>query len=368
MSRQPILCIAGGGTGGHVMPAIALADAARERWPGLTVQFIGAERGLEARLLPERGEEVLLLSMHGIKGAGLLQRLRVACWELPQAIRRIRTSWQGRRPDLVVGVGGYASASGVLAALVSRIPVVLYEQNAMPGLVNRLLARFCKKIMLGFAAAKEHLHRAPCVVTGNMVRAAIAAVRWQPHIPSRLLVMGGSQGARFLNDTVPDACVQLAAQGYSFTVTHLAGNDAATCQQVAERYAQAGIEATVLPFCDDMPAFFSSGDLLIARSGAMTVAEAASCGMPSLFVPLPIAADDHQRFNAEALASVGGAEVLNQRDTSAGTLAATLTRLLFSPDRLAEMSSASLTAAPLEARRKQLEVLTEFLAVEGAKQ
>jgi len=364
MSRKPILCIAGGGTGGHVMPAIALADAARERWPDLMVRFIGAERGLEAKLLPERGEQVLLLSMHGIKGAGLLQRLRVACWELPKAVARIRASWQNERPDLVVGVGGYASASGVLAALLSRIPVVLYEQNAMPGLVNRLLARFCRRIMLGFAAAKDHLHRAPAVVTGNMVRAAIAAVRWQPHQPPRLLVMGGSQGARFLNQTVPAACALLATGGKPFSVTHLAGNDPVVCDEVASAYRQAGIDAEVLPFCSDMPAYFTSGDLLIARAGAMTVAEAASCGMPSMFVPLPIAADDHQRFNAETLATTGAAEIISQRTTSAEQLAEKL-QLLFHPDALAAMSRAALAEAPTQARDRQLEVLAEFLLSGG---
>lgn len=365
MSRQAILCIAGGGTGGHVMPAIALADAARERWPELHVRFIGAERGLEASLLPERGEQVMLLPVHAIKGAGMLQRMRVSLWELPKAVSRIRRHWQDERPDLVVGVGGYASASGVLAALMSRIPVVLYEQNAMPGLVNRLLARFCEKIMLGFAEARRHLDRAPAVVTGNMVRAAIAAVRWQPHTPSRLLVMGGSQGARFLNETVPAACVKLAAEGLHFSVTHLAGRDEAVCQQVAATYGNACIDATVLPFCDDMPAFFASGDLLIARSGAMTVSEAASCGMPSLFVPLPIAADDHQRRNAEAIASVGGAEVLDQTASDAQTLAQAIRPLLFDRARLQAMSRAALSAAPHDARQKQLEVLAEFLSGVG---
>ena len=142
MNRPQMLCIAGGGTGGHVMPALALADAARSKWPDLKVQFIGAERGLEARLLPERGESVLLLAMHGIKGAGLLQKIRVLGLELPKAVLSIRRSWKGARPDLLVGVGGYASVSGVLAALTASVPVVLYEQNAMPGLVNRRLARF----------------------------------------------------------------------------------------------------------------------------------------------------------------------------------------------------------------------------------
>ncbi|MDQ6971817.1 MAG: glycosyltransferase, partial [Mariprofundaceae bacterium] len=149
--RQQRLCIAGGGTGGHVFPALALADAARGRWSGLHVSFIGAERGLEARLLPERGEDVLLLTMHSVQGAGMAQKVRVLFWELPRAVLSIWAHWRSARPHLVVGVGGYASVAGVLAAVLRRIPVVLYEQNAIPGMVNRRLAPFCRSILVGFS-------------------------------------------------------------------------------------------------------------------------------------------------------------------------------------------------------------------------
>jgi len=361
LSRTAFLCIAGGGTGGHVMPALALADAARERWPELHISFIGAERGLEARLLPERGESVMLLDMHGVKGAGLLQRLRVLCWELPKAVVAIRRQWKGQRPDLLVGVGGYASISGVAAALISRIPVVLYEQNAMPGLVNRTLARFCRSIMLGFSEATAHLSGGTRMsATGNIVREVVAETRWVPHQPPRLLVLGGSQGARVLNQTVPLACEALAYAGREFVVTHIAGNDeAATAAR--EIYLRAGIQAEILSFCDDMPAFYASGSLMVARSGAMTVSEAAICGMPSLFVPLPHAADDHQRFNAESLASAGGAVVLDQASVTAASLAEAVEAHLFDESRLGEMSRAAQSWAPFDAKEKQLNVLAEFL-------
>ncbi len=362
MNRDPVLCIAGGGTGGHVMPALALADAARARWPQLKVSFIGAERGLEARLLPERGENVQLLPMHGVMGAGLIQRLRVVLWELPQAVLAIRRSWRAERPDLLVGVGGYASISGVTAALVSRIPVVLYEQNAMPGLVNRTLARFCRCIMLGFAAASAHLaRRVRSVVTGNIVRDSIARVRWQAHRPARLLVLGGSQGALALNRTVPEACIMLRREGCEFVVTHIAGSDESALQQVRESYARAGIDADVLPFCEDMAGFYGSGDLMVARAGAMTVSEAACCGLPTLFVPFPHAADDHQRHNAEALARLGAAVVLEQQALSAEALAQQIEAHLFNSDKLARMSRAALAASPCRARDQQLNVLAEYL-------
>lgn len=362
MSRTPILCIAGGGTGGHVMPALALADAARAQWPELSVNFIGAERGLEARLLPERGENVQLLAMHGVKGAGLLQRLRVLLWELPKAVITIRRSWKTERPDLLVGVGGYASISGVAAALISRIPVVLYEQNAMPGLVNRTLARFCRRIMLGFSAASDHLNqRVDSVVTGNIVREQVAATRWHNHSLPRLLVLGGSQGALVLNQTVPQACHLLMREGREFAVSHIVGGNQETLQSVREMYEQANISAEVLSFCDDMASFYSSGDLMVARAGAMTVSEAACCALPTLFVPLPHAADDHQRHNANALANTGAAVVLDQKSLSTESLAQHIDTHLFNASTLNRMSQAAQAEAPYQARDKQLKVIAEYL-------
>jgi len=364
LSSIPVLCIAGGGTGGHVMPALALADAAREQWPELKVEFIGAERGFEARLLPERGESVLLLTMHGVKGVDIWQKLHVLLWELPQAVQTIRRSWRNQRPDLLVGVGGYASVSGVVAALISRIPVVLYEQNAMPGLVNRQLARLCRSIMLGFEAAKKHFgSHVHAVVTGNIVRQSINEIRWQAHKPPCLLVLGGSQGARFLNQTVPEACTLLAEKGRVFSIRHIGGSDEVALEQVRNCYKKACLESDVMSFCDDMAAFYASGDLMIARAGAMTVSEAAICGMPSIFVPLPHAADDHQRYNAESMGLADAACVLDQKHMTAETFAAEIERYLFDPERLQHMSRAALAIAPCDARQRQLDVLSNYLPV-----
>jgi UDP-N-acetylglucosamine--N-acetylmuramyl-(pentapeptide) pyrophosphoryl-undecaprenol N-acetylglucosamine transferase len=355
------LCIAGGGTGGHVMPALALADAARDRWPELKVSFIGAERGLEARLLPERGEEALLLTMHSVQGAGIGQKLRVLLWELPKAVFRVRGYWKENRPHLVVGVGGYASVTGVLAAITSRIPVILYEQNAVPGLVNRKLARFSKAVMLGFTEAARWLPQGKSVVTGNIIREEITSVTWQSHTPPRLLVLGGSQGAAFLNESVPAACAQLQAKGRDFRVTHVAGNNEATIAQVTATYKQFNIDAEVLGFCDDMPAFYKRGDLLIARSGAMTVGEAAACAMPAIFVPLPHAADHHQFYNAKASADRGGATIIEQDRCTVPELADQLEGLLFDDARLSEMSRAVAATAATDARDKQLAALQTYL-------
>jgi len=363
MNAAPMLCIAGGGTGGHVMPALALADAARRRWSALQVQFIGAERGLEATMLPARGEDVLLLPIHSVQGAGLAQRLRVLLWELPAAVRQVRRHWRQGRPSLVVGVGGYASVTGVVAALISRIPVVLYEQNAVPGLVNRTLARLSQKIMLGFADAVPRLPAGKAVVTGNIVAATLQGVCWQAHTPPRLLVMGGSQGAEWFNRLVPEACGLLAARGLAFRVSHAAGKAPGRVDEVRQRYAEAGVDAEVLGFCEDMPAFYASGDLMIARAGAMSVSEAAMVGMPTVFVPLPHAADNHQWFNARALADHGAALIANQAAATAQGLAEMLTPMLTDTGRLREMSRCAREQAPTEAEDRQLGVLAPFLGV-----
>jgi len=363
MNNQNIryLCIAGGGTGGHVMPALALADAVREKWAHVEVRFIGAERGLEAKLLPERGEDVLLLSMHAIQGMGFLHKMRVLCWEMPKAVLKIRQSWKKKRPDVLVGVGGYASATGVVAALLSSIPVVLYEQNAVPGLVNRTLARFCKKVMLGFTQAEIHLPHAHCVYTGNIVRESIAQVQWQAHQPPCLLVMGGSQGALFLNEQVPQACAKLKQEGFDFKVLHVCGNYQSPRANVLAIYQKAGIAAEVLNFCNDMPSFYAQGDVMLARAGAMSVSEAALVGMPCLFVPLPHAADQHQLHNARSLSEQGAAHCVVQHETSMDALTLLLKQTLCEPELLRKMNQKMRILAKRDAKSSQLDVLSAWL-------
>jgi len=356
------LCIAGGGTGGHVFPALALADAVRRRWPDTQVSFVGAQRGLEAKLLPERGEKVLLLTMHSVQGAGLAQKLRVLFWELPRAVLSIWRQWRPARPHLVVGVGGYASVAGVLAAFLRRIPVVLYEQNAVPGMVNRKLARFCRAVMLGFSDAAERLPKDKCEYTGNLVSTAIRHTKRQAQKRPHLIALGGSQGAQALNETLPDACRLLREAGHDFRVTHVAGS-AERVPALVDAYAAAGVEASVLDFCSDMPALYAGADLMLARSGAMSVCEAAAVGLPSIFVPLPHAADNHQFFNATSLVAAGGAELIEQHSLSAGRLAGVIGELLFDAVRLKKMSDAAGRAQPADSEDRMLTVLGRWLEV-----
>ncbi|MDQ7011063.1 MAG: glycosyltransferase, partial [Mariprofundaceae bacterium] len=188
-------------------------------------------------------------------------------------------------------------------------------------------------------------------------------VNWQSHQPPRLLVLGGSQGARFLNDTVPKACALLAGKGLMFVVSHVAGPDADGIQAVKKAYAEADIDAEVIGFCDNMPDFYASGDLLVARAGAMTVSETAMCGMPCIFIPLPHAADQHQLHNARSMAEAGGARVVEQHDASPDQLATLLKTLLFDHEILAAMSRHAHNVAPLDAREKQLAVLGKVLGL-----
>ncbi len=367
MSARGMLAIAGGGTGGHVMPALALAEGARKRWPGLHVQFIGAERGLEASLLPARGEkDVLLLGMHGVKGAGWRQQLRVLLWELPRAVRSILRHWRKKRPDVVVGVGGYASASGVMAGLIARVPVVLYEQNAVPGLVNRVLARVADRIMLGLPGGERFFDARKCLLTGNVVRSSLHGLRYRPHDVPCLLIMGGSQGARFLNERMPQACVQLRGMGIVFTVLHLAGRDEQEAARVREAYRKAGLQAKVLGFCDDMRSAYEHADVVVARSGAMSVSELALCGLPALFVPFPAATHDHQYHNACVMADAGAALVCRQEQADIERLADMLAPLLREPERRKAMSEAALAVAVPDAIDRQLAVLGPYLTTEAA--
>ena len=360
-----LVCIAGGGTGGHVMPALALAELLRTRRSDVEVKFIGAERGLEARLLPAQGEDVLLLKMHAIQGAGFAQRVRVLGWELPKAVLQILKSWRGKKPAVLVGVGGYASVAGVVAALLARVPVVLYEQNAIPGMVNRTLYRFCKAMMLGFSDAEEYLDNTDkAVVTGNIIRNSIKAVNYQMTEIPNLLIVGGSQGAMFLNETVPMACKQLKKQGMNFTVTHLVGAGKDRAESVRKLYEHARIDAEVMEYCDDMPSLYGKASLMISRSGAMTVCEAAAVGLPALFVPLPSAADDHQYYNAEALEKVGAAQIINQKTCVVSQLTLKLKKLLSNKTRLETMHQKSKSAFIADVSDRQFEVIRPFLGGE----
>ncbi|MDX8377901.1 MAG: undecaprenyldiphospho-muramoylpentapeptide beta-N-acetylglucosaminyltransferase [Mariprofundales bacterium] len=354
------LCIAGGGTGGHVMPALAWADMARQHFV-IDVLFIGAERGLEATLLPQRGETPLLLRMHAIQGASRWQQLRVLAWELPRAILKILWSWRKNKPRLVIGVGGYASAAAVFAAVLARVPVILHEQNAIPGMVTRKLAPFCNILLLGFKQSQEYLpNKVKTLVTGNPVRKDVQSVSWQQHSPPCLLIMGGSQGARVFNQLAPQACGLLYAKGMRFNVLHLSGrgND----ELVRDIYLKLGVSAEVLPFCPNIADYYAKADILLSRAGAMSVCEIAKVGIPSVFVPYPYAADAHQHHNAKAMQDASAAILLEEQALDAEKLAETLELLLLDSEKLAQMHDQAKRVFPDDCEKIVLPLLASYLS------
>lgn len=307
--------IAGGGTGGHLFPGIALAREL-ERRTAARVRFLGSSHGIERHAVPRAGYPVELLEIRGLRREGVGGLLRLAV-QVPKALLAALRSLRRDRPDLTVGVGGYAAMPGLAASVLLRVPIVLLEQNATPGLTTRLFAPFARRICVSFAETCARVGRR-AVLTGNPVRLPVrsAAPAATATGPLELLVFGGSAGAHRLNVVVPDA---VAAAGVPIAVVHQTG--AADRAAVEARYAELGIPAVVHAFIDDMAAAYERADLVVCRAGATTVAELTALGRASLLVPFPFAAGDHQRHNAEALVREGAAWMVLDRELSPAGLA-----------------------------------------------
>ncbi len=323
----PAVVLAGGGTGGHVVPALALADAFAAA--GSPVHFIGTEHGYEARMVPKRGYRIELVPGSRLVGGGLGAKLR-GLWNLAKGVMAARRILAQLRPRLVVGVGGYASGAALLAARSMGIACAIHESNAVPGMTNRVLGKLVQRAYLGFAAAGSAFSPAKTLVSGNPVRAEIAAVgptrQWRGSRPVHLLVVGGSQGSEFLNVHVPELALALAKTGLALEVRHQVGKLAAL--PVEQAYQQAGIVAQVEGFIDDMAAAYAWADLAVTRSGSGTVAELAAAALPALLVPFPFAAGDHQAANAAAFCAQGGGRWVRQGAWSLTELTAWAATLL----------------------------------------
>ncbi len=319
--------ICGGGTGGHVFPGLALAAACRRLGIG-DLRWIGDRERLEGRLVPAAGIDLLPCGWSR-------PRRRDPRWYLTAVMQTwaMWRIWQRRRPAVVVALGGYAALAPGLLAVLDRRPLVVMEQNALPGRSNRLLARWSRAVITQFAEAAAWLPRAKVRLLGNPVRTLTAQARGRgPGL--RLLVMGGSLGARSLNDLLIAAAPALAAIT-GLSLVHLAGEE--DRERVAAAYHRAGLAAEVMGFCDDMPALYDRVDLVLGRSGATSVAECCAAGLGALYIPLPWAADDHQRANARAVARLGGAVLLSQSQISPAGLVRVLTRLAARPQEVARL-------------------------------
>ncbi|MGE0786507.1 MAG: undecaprenyldiphospho-muramoylpentapeptide beta-N-acetylglucosaminyltransferase [Sandaracinaceae bacterium] len=344
MIRRVIM--AGGGTGGHLFPAIAVVEELRRRQPGVEVTFVGTARGIEARVLPERGERLELLEVEPLKGRttkALLRSLRM----LPSACLRASKLVTELRPDVVIGVGGYAAGPMLAAAAARGVPTAILEQNAHVGLTNRMLAPLAGRAYVAFEDAAKQLGEGKARLVGNPVRRAfVDAARAALIDPdgfearaSTVLVLGGSQGAKALNEAVPAALARLDLSARGIHVIHQTG--AAMRDEVQARYAALGVEAEVVSFLDDMARAYSNAALVIARAGATTLAEVCAVGRAAILVPYPYAADDHQAVNAAALERDGAAIRILERDLSEALLAGEARRLLEDRGARARMAEAA---------------------------
>jgi UDP-N-acetylglucosamine--N-acetylmuramyl-(pentapeptide) pyrophosphoryl-undecaprenol N-acetylglucosamine transferase len=338
------LLIAGGGTGGHLYPGIALADEAIRRG-GSDVLFVGTSRGIETRAVPAAGYALETLQVTGLKRMGLVGTVR-GLFRVPLALFRSLAILRRFRPDVVVGVGGYASGPMVLAAALAGYPTAIQEQNSVPGITNRILGKLVRRVFIAFDEAARFFPSRKIERLGNPVRKAIvAALEGVAASPTsdgklRILVVGGSQGARAVSELVMTAAPMLASKGVDFSLVHQTGTT--DFERIQAKYRELGLDGRVQvqPFIDNMAAAYGAADLIIGRAGALTLAELAIVGKPAILVPLPTAADDHQSKNAAHFAQVGAALVLNQRSSSAEDLATAITTLAQDGGRRSAMGTA----------------------------
>jgi UDP-N-acetylglucosamine--N-acetylmuramyl-(pentapeptide) pyrophosphoryl-undecaprenol N-acetylglucosamine transferase len=359
---------AGGGTGGHILPALSVADELRSRAAELRALFIGSANGLEARLVPLAGYPIRFISARGARGKGLVARVRSAAGLAVGFVQSVAILSRFK-PDLVFGSGGYASAAAVLAAAFLRKTVVIQEQNSIPGLTNRLLGRSAARIYLGFERARSFFGTRPGVIaTGNPIRREISSERraedraafgLAPGKPV-LLVFGGSQGAHRLNRAAVD---YLFAHRDVQAIMQTGERDLAW---VEEKLRGDRHRVFVAPYLDNMCNAYGAADAALSRAGALSCAELAAAGMPAILVPYPHAADNHQYFNALALAEGGGAVIIGDAELDARSLEAVLDPLLASPQRLAAMRAAILATAKADAAKLIADDIERLLSAKDA--
>jgi UDP-N-acetylglucosamine--N-acetylmuramyl-(pentapeptide) pyrophosphoryl-undecaprenol N-acetylglucosamine transferase len=331
------LIIAGGGTGGHLFPGIAVAEEFLSRNEGNEVLFVGTERGIEARILPRLGYRLQCIATTGLRGMNLLSKLKGG-WLLLAGYLQSRRIVREFRPDLVLGVGGYASGPLVLAAEQGGCSCFIHEQNALPGLTNRLLAKRVKRVFVSLEESLRSMPEGKSLLTGNPLRRQILEnVRRKPAMTGpdnafHLLVFGGSAGAHRINMAIAEALPHMTGLRERIVITHQTGEN--DLVEVRNAYERGGFQAEVTPFIDDMATAYARADLIVCRAGATTIAEVTACGKACIFVPYPYATDDHQRKNAEALVGREAGFMILDRDLSGETLASLIDELSRNPEKL----------------------------------
>jgi UDP-N-acetylglucosamine--N-acetylmuramyl-(pentapeptide) pyrophosphoryl-undecaprenol N-acetylglucosamine transferase len=329
--------LAGGGTGGHVIPALAIAQQLKKDY-GAEVLFIGTSRGMENRLVPAAGFELRLVEVGALNRVSLATRVKTL-FALPRAVWQARRMLREFKADVVVGVGGYASGPAMMAAILRGTPTIAFEPNVVPGFANRAIARWVSQAAVQFEETGRYFKNFQ--VTGVPVRPAFFEIAGQRtgDLRPTLLVFGGSQGAHAINEAVVHALPMLKEKLPELRIIHQTGERDLSETQSA--YQHAGLDAEVSAFIQDMPGYFARADLIVCRSGASTVGEIAAAGKPAIFVPFPRAADDHQKVNAQAMERAGGALLLEESQLTGTKLAETVDGLFRNPARLKEMGEAA---------------------------
>ncbi|WMO14829.1 undecaprenyldiphospho-muramoylpentapeptide beta-N-acetylglucosaminyltransferase [Pseudoalteromonas piscicida] len=349
------LLVVAGGTGGHIFPGIAVAQFLQaQAWQ---VSWVGTADRMEADVVPRYGFEIDFIAMKGVRGNGV-KRLLTAPFMVLKAVLAAKRILQQRKPDVVLAMGGYVTGPVGVAAKLLGIPLVIHEQNAVAGMSNKLLAKIASRVLAGFPGAfNEQL----ALVVGNPVRASVAEISDKPvSVPLNLLIVGGSLGAKALNETVPEGLKLLQQQiaSIGLSIRHQSGKH--NQDDTQQRYESAGINAEVSEFIHDMDAAYAWADLVICRAGALTVSEIAAAGKTAIFVPFPHAVDDHQTANAQFLVSAGAAFILQQTALTPETLATTLQPLVIEPQKIATMAAKARQCGKSEATAKVAQICTEL--------
>jgi UDP-N-acetylglucosamine--N-acetylmuramyl-(pentapeptide) pyrophosphoryl-undecaprenol N-acetylglucosamine transferase len=335
--------IAGGGTGGHLFPGMAVAEAFVDREKGNEVLFIGTEKGIEARILPGGRFPLKTIRVKPIQGKSPLEKMK-AIWSLPMAISEACTILREFQPELVLGVGGYASGPALLAASLLGIKRAIQEQNVMPGMTNRILKWFSHRIFVSFEEAREYFPRRKTLVTGNPIRKEfLAALREDKAKGEKkrgftLLIFGGSAGAHRINRAMIEALSDLEGVKSSLKIIHQTGKE--DFSFVSGAYREKGFEALVKPFFEELPVYYRVADLVVCRSGAGTVAELAACGKAALLIPYPYAAHDHQLINARKLVDLGAARMILDPALTGKVMAQAILQLHDHPGERSKMEKA----------------------------
>jgi UDP-N-acetylglucosamine--N-acetylmuramyl-(pentapeptide) pyrophosphoryl-undecaprenol N-acetylglucosamine transferase len=357
LSRSPALplsvIIAGGGTGGHIYPGIAIAQEFKRRDADTHIVFVGTARGLEAKIIPREGFNLELIEVTALKRVGFINRIK-SLLTLPKSFLTARSLIKQFKPDVVIGVGGYASGPVVLTASWMGVPTLVAEQNALPGFTNRVLARFVKAAAVSFEEARLFF-KEKAEITGNPIRAEFfEAPAKHPGDVIHVLITGGSQGARAINEAVIGALPQLAEEKDRLSFAHQTGEN--DYYRVRDAFEKSGLKAEVKPFIEKMVDEFARADLVISRAGATTVAELAAAGKPAIMIPFPFAADDHQRKNAEAIENAGAGRMILQTELTSERLAKELLWLVHDPQQLGRMAEASRKLGHPDAAKKVVDL------------